>query len=273
MKLSKKKIQSFQKFIFHWWKSHKRDLPWRHTHDPYKILVSEVMLQQTQVSRVLPKYAEFIDAFPTAIVLANAKTSDILRLWKGMGYNRRALYLKKTAEAVVEKYNGKFPISEQELLQLPGIGKYTARAILVFAYKKDVAMVDTNIRQIITHFFFDDEVQSEKTIQEIADQLVPKGKSWEWHQGLMDYGAANNAQFIMNNAQYKKTNIPFRESNRFYRGRIMDLLREREWKEEELIQELIQTYDKPKEFFEKIIQGLEKDGLIQQIDTAFILPE
>ena len=175
--------KKFQAYIFAWWKTHRRDLPWRHTHDPYKILVSEVMLQQTQVSRVLPKYREFIQAYPTVKDLARASNSDVLKIWKGMGYNRRALYLKKAAEI------GEFPKSEGELVKLPGLGTYTARAILVFAYRKNVAMVDTNIRQIITHFFFHDAPQKDKIIQNIADQLVPKGKSWEWHQALMDYGA------------------------------------------------------------------------------------
>lgn len=272
MKLSKKKIQSFQKFIFVWWEEHKRDLPWRHTHDPYRIMVSEVMLQQTQVLRVLPKYAEFIEAFPTVTTLAKAKTSDVIKLWKGMGYNRRALYLRKAAEAVTEKYNGIFPGSEKELLQLPGIGKYTARAILVFAYKKDVSMVDTNIRQIITHFFFRDKKQPEHVIQNIADQLVPKGKSWEWHQALMDYNAALPRNPKSQIPNLKKKTIPFQNSNRFYRGRIMDLLREREWKEEELLSALIKTYGKPTDYLQAIIHGLMKDGLLICTDGILTLP-
>ena len=157
MKLSAKRIKFFQKSIFTWWNSHKRDLPWRHTRDPYWIMVSEVMLQQTQVLRVIAKYAEFIQAFPMVRDLAQASPADVLRIWKGMGYNRRALYLLRAAKAIVEIYHGKFPVSEEELIKLPGLGKYTARAILVFAYAQEVPLVDTNIRQIITHFFFDGE--------------------------------------------------------------------------------------------------------------------
>ena len=145
------------------------------------------MLQQTQVSRGLPKYLEFIQTFPNVEALAGASPAQVLRIWKGMGYNRRAVYLQKAAKAIVDIYKGRFPDTEPELTGLPGLGRYTARAILVFAFKKDIAMVDTNIRQIITHFFFHDIPQPEKIIQEVADQLVPKGKSWEWHQALMEY--------------------------------------------------------------------------------------
>ena len=189
MKIKTKQIKEFQLAIFSWWKLHKRDLPWRHTRDPYKILVSEVMLQQTQVSRVLPKYIEFIKQFPAVNELAQSSGAEVLRIWKGMGYNRRALYLQKAAQEIVHSYKGIFPKRESLLTKLPGVGTYTARAILVFAYKQDVAMVDTNIRQIITHFFFEDISQKPSVIQEVADKLVPPGKSWEWHQALMDYGA------------------------------------------------------------------------------------
>jgi A/G-specific adenine glycosylase len=117
MPLSKKNIQTFQQKIFDWWKVNKRVLPWRHTHDQYKIMVSEVMLQQTQVQRVITKYAEFIEAYPTVKALAQAKTSDVLRIWKGMGYNRRALYLKQASEAVLRTHNGVFLATEEELLK------------------------------------------------------------------------------------------------------------------------------------------------------------
>ena len=261
MLIFQKKVKEFQNYIFDWWRNNVRDLPWRHTHDPYKIWISEVMLQQTQVSRILPRYAEFIDRFPSVESLAQAKTSDVLRLWKGIGYNRRALYLKKGAEVIMDTHKGIMPNKEQELLSLPGIGTYTARAILVFAYKQDVAMVDTNIRQIITHFFFQDAPQTEKNVQYVADQLVPKGKSWEWHQALMDYGALR-LHSGRRPERSRRTVQPFRDSNRFYRGRIMDLLREKSWKTDQLIEYGENVYHKPKEFLKEIIQGLEKDGLI-----------
>lgn len=264
MKLTNERIHKFQNIILNWWQTNRRDLPWRHTHDPYKILVSEIMLQQTQVSRVLARYTEFIEVYPTARSLARATAADVLRLWKGMGYNRRALYLKKAAEI------GKFPKSEKELSKLPGVGTYTARAILVFAYKKNIACVDTNIRRIITHFFFGDKPQKESVIQSVADQLVPKGKSWEWHQALMDFGAlalqsrAKPALSLSKGPRdpSKKT-IPFRQSNRFYRGRLVDLLRDGAVKEQILL----------KDFAPSIIEALLLDGLIVRTNGLLALPE
>ena len=269
MSLSKQNIRNFQRFIFDWWERNKRDLPWRYTHDPYRILVSEVMLQQTQVSRVLPKYDEFLHAFPNIHVLAHASPGEVLRLWKGMGYNRRALFLKKAAEIVVKKHEEVFPQDEKTLRTLPGIGSYTARAIMVFAYKKDVSMIDTNIRQIITRYFFDGKPQSEKIIQQTVDQLVPKGKSWEWHQALMDYGALEMKKSALKVHTGKKQGS-FKDSNRLYRGRIIDLLREKKMKESELTNYMAETYKKEKEFVIFLLGKLEHDGLIMRSKTGII---
>lgn len=267
---SQQRISSFQKYIVRWWKTHRRDLPWRHTHDPYKICVSEVMLQQTQVSRVRSKYKEFLLHFPSVLALAHASSSDVLQVWKGMGYNRRALYLQRTARIIVKEYHNHFPISEHLLIKLPGVGIYTARAILVFAYKKDIAMVDTNIRRIITHFFFHDERQKESVIQEMADRLVPQGRSWEWHQALMDYGALAMPKTKIDK---RRTNKPFRESNRFYRGRIVDRLREGEIQEDVLIIQFMNTYKKERDFIRNIITGLLRDGLVKRSGDIIHLPD
>ena len=275
MTLLEKDIQVFQKKIFAWWAENKRSLPWRHIHDPYKIMVSEVMLQQTQVLRVIPKYSEFVERYPTVEALVMAKTADVLRIWKGMGYNRRALYLKKASEAVLRSHNGVFPASEEALRKLSGIGRYTARAILVFSFKKDIAMVDTNIRKIITHFFFKDQKQTEKVIQKVADQLVPKGKSWEWHQALMDYGAIELSHKLKVYQVHKVIKSkPFIESNRFFRGRTIDLLREKKWKEKTLLQEMEKRYGKDIQFYKKIIGKLLQEGLLTRSPSAIIsLPE
>lgn len=274
MKLTTYQIKKFQKMIFNWWQENRRDLPWRHTHDPYRILISEVMLQQTQVSRVLPKYKVFLDQFPDVYHLANASSADVLKAWKGMGYNRRALYLKRTAHAIASEHGGIFPKDEKQLMKLPGLGKYTARAVLVFAYKENIAMVDTNIRQIITHFFFEEKPQKESIIQEVADRIVPKGESWEWHQALMDYGAIAMSKVKMQKSKVKKNIIPFKESNRYYRGRIMDMLREGEKIELNFIAEAALSYQKSTEFIASILDGLASDGLISRSKTGIIsLPE
>jgi len=230
------------------------------------------MLQQTQVSRVLPKYEEFLYFFPDVYTLAKAGTAKILKVWKGMGYNRRALYLKKTARKVVDEYNGEFPENEKDLMSLPGLGKYTARAILVFAFQMDIAAVDTNIRQIITHFFFSDKPQKEKVIQDVADKLVPPDESWEWHQALMDYGSLEMPKFNIKKIK-KSAGIPFKETNRFYRGRVIDTLREGDMREWVLLKELHDRYDKPEEFITKIVDGLVKDGLVERKKGMLQLPD
>ncbi len=287
MKLTKRQITSFQQKILSWWKTHRRDLPWRHTRDPYRIMVSEVMLQQTQVLRVIAKYTEFIEAFPGVHNLAMASPADVLRIWKGMGYNRRALYLQKAARLIVEHGSPvipanagiqrknvnffdriKFPKSEKELRKLPGLGKYTARALLVFAYEKEVALVDTNIRKIIMHYFLTKPTQGralEKEVEDIARQLIPPGNSWDWHQALMDYGALALPALTHSPIHpSRKKSLPFRDSNRFYRGRIIDRLREGDLEENNFIKEFQKKYPKPVIFFRSIIVGLIKDGLIQR---------
>ena len=278
--------KDFQQLILSWWEKNRRDLPWRNTRDPYRIFVSEVMLQQTQVDRVLPKYLEFIEAYPTVFELAGAALSDVITRWKGLGYNRRAVYLKKTAEAVVEKYGGTFPKTQEELEKLPGIGKYTASAICCFAYEQDVVVVDTNVRQIIEHFFFtpaptqssqlsDQPLSSsvdltltlsykergitEKEVYDMAQQLVPKGKSWDWHQALMDYGS-----LALPKKKVSRKKEVFEESRRYFRGRIIDYLRTGEKKYvdiEKYFNDLNQQSTK-KYLFEDVIKGLERDGLV-----------
>ena len=270
MNLQKKDIHQFQQSIFSWWGENRRDLPWRRTCDPYRIFISEVMLQQTQVSRVLPKYTEFLRVFPTVFDLAQASPAHILRIWKGMGYNRRALYLFRAAKTIVGEYQGKFPKSEKELIKLPGLGRYTARAILVFAYEKDVPLVDTNIRQIITHFFFNDKPQKESDIEDVARQLLPKGKSWEWHQALMDYGALAMKSEKLKVKNVKKAAVPFKESDRFYRGRIVNRLRDGAIPEQELIDEVARGNDKPIAYIRTIIASLITDGLIDRSSRGFL---
>jgi A/G-specific adenine glycosylase len=275
MKLTQKKISTLHGMVFDWWKTHRRDLPWRRTHDPYRILVSEVMLQQTQVSRTMPKYEEFLKTFPSVFTLAEATPASVLRAWKGMGYNRRALYLQRAAQMIVRTHKGVFPETESELRKLPGLGIYTARAILVFAFKKEVGMVDTNIRQIITHFIYNDKPQKESIIQETADVLVPRGKSWEWHQALMDFGSLELPKLRITSERLPITrkSIPFKQTNRYYRGRIIDLLRDKHMDEMTLIKLMEKTYGKPIDFIQSIIQGLTHDGLVEKKGTNVQLPE
>ncbi len=172
-----------------WFKEHARDLPWRRTRDPYAILVSEVMLQQTQVDRVLPYYTRFLERFPTVEDLATAATSDVIRIWSGLGYNRRAVNLQRAARAVVDELGGSFPDDPAELKKLPGIGAYTAGAIAAFAHERDVAFLDTNMRRVISRVIFGTESARESEALEAANALVPPGHGWTWNQALIEFGA------------------------------------------------------------------------------------
>ena len=170
-----------------WGGAELRDLPWRRTRDPWAVLVSEVMLQQTSVARVLPKYAAFMDAFPSPSALANAPLGDALQLWQGLGYPRRCRNLRDAAAAVCERHGGELPSTLEELLDLPGIGQYTARAVLAFARAADVGVVDTNVSRVLSRL--EGRPMRARELQERADGLVPRGSAWEWNQVMMDFGA------------------------------------------------------------------------------------
>ena len=170
-----------------WGSGSLRDLPWRRTRDPWRVLVSEVMLQQTSVARVLPKFDAFIDEFPTPAALAGAPLGDALRLWTGLGYPRRCRNLREAAVAITERHGGEFPRRLEELLALPGIGQYTARAVLAFAFDETVAVVDTNVSRVLSRL--EGRSMSARDLQHLADSLVPQGLGWEWNQVVMDFGA------------------------------------------------------------------------------------
>ena len=183
-------ISSFQKKIYTYYREHKRTLPWRKTTNPYRILVSEVMLQQTQSSRVIPKYKAFLEAFPNAQALAEAPVRDVLSLWQGLGYNRRALLLKRTAEAITTKHKGRFPKTQDELVALPGIGPYTASALIAFAYNTPTVMIETNIRAGFIHFFFPESKKvPDAKLLPLIEKYMDRENPREWYNALMDYGA------------------------------------------------------------------------------------
>ncbi|MEI8392015.1 MAG: A/G-specific adenine glycosylase [Actinomycetes bacterium] len=173
--------------IFSWITPRLRQLPWRDTRDPWHVLVSEVMLQQTGVNRVLPKWQMFVDAFATPADCAGAPLGDVLRLWQGLGYPRRARNLQAAARGIVEQHDGLTPSTLDELLALPGIGPYTARAVLAFAFESDVAVVDTNIARVLARFH--GRKLKLREAQQLADDWIPAGESWLWNQALMDLGA------------------------------------------------------------------------------------
>jgi A/G-specific adenine glycosylase len=190
MKPDAQAIRDFRHVVLDYYeKTGRHDLPWRKTRDPYKILVSEVMLQQTQVSRVLVKYREFLAAYPTIEDLAGASLSDVLKVWSGLGYNRRGRFLQLAAQAVVERHKGKVPQDVMILESLPGIGAYTARAIATFAFNQPHAFIETNIRSVFLHHFFPKGRNvSDARLMPIIEAAIDRDDPRRWYWALMDYG-------------------------------------------------------------------------------------
>ncbi|MFM8550844.1 MAG: A/G-specific adenine glycosylase [Nitrospiraceae bacterium] len=181
----------FQSRLLKWYREHGRDLPWRKTSDPYKILVSEVMLQQTQVDRVIPKYHEFLQRYPSFEALADAKAEDVTKTWYPLGYNVRPLRLHGIACETMARYGGSLPNDHEELLSFKGIGRYTAGAVRSFAFNEDAPILDTNVMRVLHRVFVgrgDPKAQKTK-LWALSEALIPKGKGYDFNQALMDFGA------------------------------------------------------------------------------------
>ncbi len=179
---------TFQAALLEWSGGARRDLPWRQTRDPWAVLVSEVMLQQTQVARVAPAYAAFLSRFPTPTACAQATAGDVVRAWAGLGYNRRALSLHRAAVAVVDRFGGSVPGGLDDLVSLPGVGPYTARAVQAFAWEADVGVVDTNAARVLARAVAGRRLAPAEA-QSLADSVVPEGRGWDWNQAVLDLGA------------------------------------------------------------------------------------
>jgi A/G-specific adenine glycosylase len=183
----------FQQALLAWFAEHGRDLPWRHTRDPYAILVSEVMLQQTQVDRVTPKYAEWLEKYPDLPALAEADLDDVKATWKGLGYNIRPVRLHSIARESVASYGGALPGSAEELRKLDGIGRYTAGAVASFAYGHDEPVLDTNVRRVLFRVFVASGDEKAHAMQAhlwaVAARVLPRGEAWAFNSALMDFGA------------------------------------------------------------------------------------
>jgi len=183
----------FQRGLLGWYRRHGRDLPWRATSDPYHILVSEIMLQQTQVERVVPKYREFLARYPSLERLASAETDDVRRTWYPLGYNIRPLRLQGIARETMARYAGRLPDDPAALRGMPGIGRYTAGALLSFAFRRDAAIVDTNVRRVLGRIFLGPrrlaKLRGQKAMWDLSESLLPRGRAYDWNQALMDFGA------------------------------------------------------------------------------------
>lgn len=215
---------NFQKTIWDYYRNHGRVLPWRYEKDPYKVFVSEVMLQQTQVARVLTKYPQFIAKFPSVKHLAQSSFSDILPVWQGMGYNRRAKYLLQTAQMINDTYKGVVPDSVEQLVDLPGIGQATAAAIVAYAYDTRVVFLETNIRAVYLYHYFRQRtnVHDSEILAKIENTL-PSRRFRDWYYALTDYGAMLKSSKRFANTQskhYAKQSV-FEGSRRQVRGMIL----------------------------------------------------
>lgn len=295
-------LPEIQQTLLDWYRANARDLPWRRTRDPYRILVSEVMLQQTQVDRVIPKYHAFLEAFPTAHDLAATPTSEVIRLWSGLGYNRRAVNLQRAAAAVVDQHGGQFPDTVDELKALPGIGPYTAGAIACFAFEQDVGFMDTNIRRLLHRLLVGPEVPEEqrtaRQMQSLADAVVPDGHGWEWGQALIEFGALQctarkpycltcplqrhcrafpEIQTVLaelaRTGYRRKKEASFHGSNRFYRGRVLRALQgedpARALDLDQLGPLVRDDYSSEhRDWLRGVVDGLARDGLVEIAEEA-----
>jgi A/G-specific adenine glycosylase len=255
--------------MYRHYRDNRRDLPWRKTRNPYRILVSEVMLQQTQVERAAGKYREFIRTFPDFASLAAAPLREVLRVWQGMGYNRRAVSLKKTARLVATEFNGKLPSSAGELVRLPGIGTYSASAICAFAFNAPAVFIETNIRRVFIHFFFDDREQvKDSEILPLVEKTLDHASPREWYYALMDYGAMlgkNRENPNRKSAHYKKQ-TPFQGSNRQVRGMLLALfVRHPRLSEPEMLRELNADPGRIRENLASLV----KEGFVKKQGNRF----
>ena len=227
MHLAFKQVSAFQTLIYGHYNQYGRDLPWRKTENPYHIFVSEIMLQQTQVERVIQKYGPFISVFPDFPSLARSALKDVLSAWQGLGYNRRALALLRTAHVILTDYGGILPHEVDKLVKLPGIGKTTAASIYVFAFNKPAVFIETNIRRVFIHrFFADHDNVNDREILPLVEKTLDRSHPRLWYYALMDYGAMLK-KLIQNpnrkSSHYRKQ-PPFEGSDRQMRGEILRVL-------------------------------------------------
>ena len=266
-------IRSFRQKVFTHYRTDGRDLPWRTTKDPYRILVSEVMLQQTQVERVIHKYWAFLVVFPDFSSLATAPLSELLRMWQGMGYNRRALSLRALACQVVSEHGGALPTNRDVLMTLPGIGPYTAGAVMAFAFNKPVVFMDTNIRRVfINEFFQDSKNINDNELRPLVEQTLDRRNPRKWYNALMDYGAALKGMQGNPNkrsAHYARQS-PFENSNRQMRGRILkEILNASPL----TVAGIAEATGMEWERLERNLDDLEKEGFIEKRGGRYAVPE
>lgn len=261
----------FQSIIRTFYAQNRRDFPWRCTYDPYHIVISEIMLQQTQTDRVVPKFEKFIQTLPTIGDCARAEQREVITLWQGLGYNRRAKMLHEMAKKVIEEHAGKVPADPKILATLPGIGKATAGAICAYAFNMPVVFIETNVRAVFIHHFFEGrhEVHDQEIVPHVA-ATVDHDNPREWYYALMDYGVhlkklhKNPARRSAHHARQSK----FEGSERQIRGMILRLLTQHPALTREMLCGLI---DREPQRVEKNLEELMREGLIRSREQYYFL--
>lgn len=258
-------VQEFQETVWGKGRELYRDMPWRRDTRPYYVLVSELMLQQTQVDRVAPKFLAFITAFPDLQSLSRASLADVLKLWQGLGYNRRAKFLHDCARKIESEYAGQFPDTLEGLKALPGVGSNTAGAILAYSFNQPAIFVETNIRTVVfQHFFVEGEVVDDKEVVQIVASTIDTEHPREWYWAMMDYGSWLKRQGrgrLQASKQYKKQSV-LKGSVREVRGQIVKALADKDCTEKDL-RRILDADAR----FAPALTGLVKDGLVAKTDN------
>ena len=278
--LSKDKITEFQNIIWNYYKENPRVFPWRETTDPYEILVSEIMLQQTQTERVVPKYEEWLHFFPTMEALYKASLSDVLTHWNGLGYNRRGRFLQQACSQIISDFQGVFPTDPDILDSLPGIGPYTARAVTTFSFNKKEVFIETNIRSVYIFFFYMNggsispenlPLITDKELLNLIEQTLPEENFRYWYYALMDYGAT--LKKIVKNPNRKSAHYTkqskFEGSLRQARGAIIRQLTGTDIKKSLLDIALIEEIEYQR--IEKAAESLIAEGLIKKQNNLYVI--
>ena len=286
------RINNVPELLLQWGLPQLRNMPWRETQDPWHVLVSEVMLQQTHVPRVLPRFERFVELFPTPRACAAAPLADMLVEWQGMGYPRRCKNLQLAAQMMVDRFDGEVPQTLNELLELPGVGPYTARAVLTFAFDADVAVVDTNVARVLARI--SGKVLNARASQEMADAWLPVGFSRDWNQVMMDFGATvctarkahcegcpvfaqcvwkggvdNEMDPAKTSAFTSKPQAKFAGSDRQARGKLMKALTVSGVSQERLVA-VMEIADAERAL--RLAQALVKEGLVEYSSQVYQLP-
>lgn len=255
-------MSEFQELVWDKARELYRDMPWRRDTQAYYVLVSEMMLQQTQVERVIPKFLAFITAFPTVSALAGAPLSEVLKMWSGLGYNRRARFLHESAKTIHQEYKDVFPDTLEAFVRLPGVGVNTAGALLAYSFNQPVVFIETNIRTVyFYHFFKNQEDVTDAQLRDLVEQTLDREHPREWYWALMDYGSYLRRQGVGHNnkSRHYKKQSALKGSVREVRGAIIKALAVHDMTERALKKA---TFDD--ERFEPALEGLIKDTLVRR---------